>query len=71
LGRKKKRPPSGDLQIARARRQRNAITHGARAVPEALETVEPFLDRVAGLLIGASVRRFDERRELSPASSSS
>ena len=39
--------------LARARRQRNAITHGTRTVPEVVESVEPFLSKIAGRLIGA------------------
>jgi hypothetical protein len=42
-----------DQLLARARRQRNAIAHGTRTVPGVLATVEPFLDRVVGRLIGA------------------
>ncbi len=50
--------------LARTRRQRNAITHGTRTVPAVLETVEPFLDRVAGRLIGALHYCVAERRDL-------
>ena len=39
--------------LARARRQRNAITHGTRTVPDVVESVEPFLNKIAGQLIGA------------------
>jgi hypothetical protein len=39
--------------LGRARRQRNAITHGTRTVPEVVASIEPFLDRIAGRLIGA------------------
>jgi hypothetical protein len=42
-----------DQLLARARRQRNAITHGTRTVPDILASVEPFLSRLAGLLIGS------------------
>ena len=50
--------------LARARRERNAITHGIRTVPAVLETVEPFLDRLAGRLIGALHSCVAERRDL-------
>lgn len=39
--------------LARTRRQRNAITHGTRVVPAVLETIEPFLNGLAGRLVGA------------------
>jgi hypothetical protein len=51
-----------DQLLARARRQRNAITHGTRTVPDVLVSVEPFLSRLAGLLSRlAPGSRFDRR----------
>jgi hypothetical protein len=42
-----------DRLLARAKRQRNALAHGTRAVPGVLATVEPMLNNLAGRLIGA------------------
>jgi hypothetical protein len=53
-----------DRLLARARRQRNAITHGTRTVPGVLATVEPFLDRMAGRLIGAIQYCVTEQRDV-------
>jgi hypothetical protein len=39
--------------LARARRQRNAIAHGTRTVPDVVASIEPFLDKVVGRLVGA------------------
>jgi hypothetical protein len=50
--------------LARAKRQRNAVAHGTRAVPGVLETVEPMLDYLAGRLIGAVHYRAVEQRDL-------
>jgi hypothetical protein len=50
--------------LARARRQRNAITHGTRTVPDVLRSVEPFLNRLAGRLIGAVHYCVIEERDL-------
>lgn len=38
-------------RLARAKRQRNAIAHGARPTPGLVESIEPFLDELARRLI--------------------
>jgi hypothetical protein len=53
-----------DRLLARARRQRNAVAHGTRAVPGILETVEPMLNDLAGRLIGAVHYCAVEQRDL-------
>ena len=50
--------------LARAKRQRNAVSHGTRAVPGVLATVEPMLDYLAGRLIGAVHYCAVEQRDL-------
>jgi hypothetical protein len=50
--------------LARAKRQRNAVAHGTRAVPGVLATIEPMLDHVAGRLIGAVHYCAIEQRDL-------
>jgi hypothetical protein len=50
--------------LARAKRQRNALAHGTRAVPGVLGTVEPMLDYLAGRLIGAVQYCAVEQRDL-------
>jgi hypothetical protein len=39
--------------LARARRQRNGATHGTRTIPSVVASVEPFLTKLVGRLIGA------------------
>lgn len=51
--------------IARARRQRNAITHGTRTVAEVVASIEPFLDQVAGCLAGALHVSVEQNTQLS------
>jgi hypothetical protein len=53
-----------DVLLARALRQRNAITHGTRAVPDVLSTVEPFLNSLGGRLVGALHYCVLEERDL-------
>ncbi|MEJ7791970.1 MAG: hypothetical protein WKF65_08375 [Gaiellaceae bacterium] len=53
-----------DRLLARARRQRNAVAHGTRAVPGILETVEPMLNYLAGRLVGTAHYCAAEQRPL-------
>jgi hypothetical protein len=50
--------------LARARRQRNSITHGTRTVADIVSSVEPFLDRIAGRLVGALQASVEEKTHL-------
>jgi hypothetical protein len=50
--------------LARARRERNAITHGTRTVAEVVSSIEPFLDRIAGRLVGASQVSVEQKTHL-------
>jgi hypothetical protein len=54
-----------DRLLARACRQRNAVTHGTRTISEVVSSIEPFLDRIAGRAIGALQRSVEDRQELS------
>jgi hypothetical protein len=53
-----------DRLLARARRQRNAITHGTRTVAEVVSSIEPFLDRATGRLVGALQQSVEEGTHL-------
>jgi hypothetical protein len=50
--------------LARARRQRNAATHGTRTVPAVVASVEPFLTKLVGRLIGAQHLCVEQRLDL-------
>jgi hypothetical protein len=50
--------------LARARRQRNAVAHGTRTNTVVIESVEPFLNTLAGRLIGSLHYCVAEQRDL-------
>jgi hypothetical protein len=53
-----------EILLARARRQRNAATHGTRTVPSVVASVEPFLTRLVGRLIGTQHYCVERRLDL-------
>jgi hypothetical protein len=53
-----------DVLLNRAVRQRNAVIHGVRTVPEVVATVEPLIAQLAAFLVGRSIRESASGRDV-------